>query len=350
MPFVTGAYAACDSTWLAGCMAGVVAAHDELRPLMFSIAYRMLGTVSEAEDTVQEAFERIYQAESDGTDVVNPEAFATTITTRLAIDTLRSARVRREHYVGSWLPEPLVAGLSPDVRTAASRRDAVTSGAQGPDPAGQVVADETLSVAVLVLMEELGPVERAVFVLREVLGYDYPAIAQVVGKSEANCRQLYSRARRRIDARRPEFDTDRVARERVVEEFVDALHRADIDHLERLLVRDVVFVGDGGGKAPAVREPVAGSLRVARFLAGLSRQAERAGVQVVSVTANGGPAFLLVLQRQVVGVLSLEVSGGRIIALRNLINPDKLQHLNRMAEAGSSSVLRTPMVPQQAGP
>jgi RNA polymerase sigma factor (sigma-70 family) len=205
-------------------MPGTLANHDELRPLMFSIAYRMLGSVSEAEDTVQDAFERIYRAERAGTVVDNPEAFATTVTTRPAIDALRSARSRREHYVGSWLPEPLTEEAA---RQATGAVALVSRPGTGPglDPASQVEMDETLSTAVLVLMEQLAPVERAVFVLREVLGYEYRQIAEAVDKSEANCRQLYARAKRRIDSGRPEFDTDGVVRGHIVREFVTVLRR-----------------------------------------------------------------------------------------------------------------------------
>jgi RNA polymerase sigma-70 factor (ECF subfamily) len=309
-------------------MAGALASHDELRPLMFSIAYRMLGSVSEAEDTVQDAIERIFRAERAGTVVDNPEAFATTVTTRLAIDALRSVRSRREHYVGSWLPEPLI---EEDARQAAGAVAPVSrpGTGHGRDRARQVEMDETLSTAVLVLMEQLAPVERAVFVLREVLGYDYRQIAEAVDKSEANCRQLYARAKRRIDSGRPDFDTDRVVREKVVREFVTALREADLARLEALLVEDVVFMGDGGGKAPAIRIPAVGAQRVARFILGLVGQAQRASVDIVETTANGSPAFLLRADRAVVGVLTLEISGGRIVALRNQINPDKLSHLNR---------------------
>lgn len=284
---------------------------DPLRRLMFSIAYRMLGSVAEAEDIVQDAFVKLHLAEHGGARLDNSEAFATTVTTRLAIDALRSARVRREQYVGTWLPEPVLQ----DPRA---------------DPARSAELDESLSVAVLVLMEQLSPVERAVFVLREVVGYDYAQITEVVEKSESACRQVFSRARRRIDAGRPEFDPDRRARERVVRDLVAALRHADLAELERLLLADVVFDADGGGVAPAVRRPVHGAVQVARLLRGLNRAAQRAGLEITTVVANGQPAFLMRLPDGIpFGVLTIDIADGRIIALHNQINPAKLAHLGR---------------------
>jgi RNA polymerase sigma factor (sigma-70 family) len=264
-------------------MSDVGTHHDELRPLMFSIAYRMTGSVAEAEDVVQDAFLRMHVTEQSGEPIDNVEAFATTVTTRLAIDALRSARTRRERYVGTWLPEPILEG-------AATAGPAPSAPLSTMDPAGSVERTETLSVAVLVLLEELGPVERAVFVLREALGDDYRDIARIVGKSEANCRQLYSRAKRRIEASRPDRGTDpgadRIMRSHVVDRFVEALQRADLAGLEDLLAGDAVFVADGGGRAPAVTHPVEGATAVARFLAGLMRRGMRAGTTATTAWAN----------------------------------------------------------------
>ncbi|HSE09104.1 MAG TPA: RNA polymerase sigma-70 factor [Nocardioidaceae bacterium] len=295
-------------------MTDLAAAYDDLRPLMFSVAYRMLGSVAEAEDVVQEAFLRMHTSLAGGGEPRSPEAFATTVTTRLAIDTLRSARKRREQYVGSWLPEPL---LEP---------------ATG-DPAWRVEMDETVTLAFLVLLEQLSPVERAVFVLREAMGYEYADIAEVVGKSEANCRQLYSRARRRVEADRPTAATPSEQQRAVATQFLEALRAADVDRLERMLAHDVVFYGDGGGKVAAVQKPVAGSVRVGRFLAGLHRRAARFGVRYEETTANGQPAVLVrTTQGAVLGVLTIDVADGKVVALRNQVNPDKLSHLGPVGD------------------
>jgi len=295
--------------------------HDHLRPLMFSIAYRMLGSVVEAEDVVQEAFLRMHHSSQKGLDVDNPEAYATTVTTRLAIDTLRSARVRRERYVGPWLPEPLVLST-----------DDMIGSTEG-DPAHRVELDETVSTAFLVLLEALTPVERAVFVLREVIGYDYADIAAVVDKSEANCRQIFARAKRRIDDGRPRFGASRARRDRLAAQFVAALTEGDVAGLERLLADDVVFVGDGGGRAPAIQKPMIGALSVARFLLGLMRQGERFGVRLDLVDANGQPALRTrAADGALLGVMTIDVYDDRIARLHNVLNPDKLGHLGPVGD------------------
>src|SRR5215211_1071569 len=248
----------------------LAAAHEAIRPLMFSIAYRMLGSVAEAEDVVQEAFLRMHRRVQDGLAVDNLEAYGTTVTTRLAIDMLRSARVRREQYVGPWLPEPIVD-------------------ADDMDPAHRFELDETVSTAFLVLLEALSPVERAVFVLREVIDYDYDQIAAVVDKSEANCRQIFARAKKRINRGLPRFEASREQRDRLATQFLAAIGDGDLAGLERLLAEDVVFVGDGGGRAPAIQRPMVGALAVTRFLLGLRRRGEAFGVRLDIVDANGHP-------------------------------------------------------------
>ncbi|PVG81920.1 RNA polymerase subunit sigma-24 [Nocardioides gansuensis] len=289
-------------------------AHDDLRPLMFSIAYRMLGSVAEAEDVVQEAFLRLHRREQDGVDVGNLEAYATTVTTRLAIDTLRSARIRRERYVGPWLPEPLV-----DSDTA--------------DPARRIELDETVSTAFLVLLESLTPVERAVFVLREVVGYEYDEIAAVVDKSEANCRQVFARAKKRINEGKPRFEPSREQRDRMAAQFLTALTEGDMAGLERLLAEDVVFVGDGGGRAPAIQKPMVGAVAVTRFLLGLKRRGEAFGVLLDLVDANGQPALRTrAPDGSLLGVMAIDVDEGRIVRLHNVLNPDKLGHLGRVGD------------------
>ncbi|SDU41799.1 RNA polymerase sigma-70 factor [Jiangella alkaliphila] len=294
-------------------MTDVAVAHDDLRPLMFSVAYRMLGSVSEAEDVVQEAFLRMHRAAESGTRADNPEAYATTVTTRLAIDALRSARYRREQYVGEWLPEPLL--VSDD------------------DPARRVEETETLSTAFLVVLETLTPVERAVFLLREVFGYGYDEIATIVERSEANCRQLLTRARKHIEERRPRFEASRDRRDALARTFFAALNGGDVAALEHLLAEDAVFHGDGGGKTAAVRRPLTGGLQVARFLANLGRTGVQLGTVLEPVTVNGQPgARVCDAAGAVLGVLSLTIADGRVIGVHNQINPDKLQHLGPVGD------------------
>lgn len=293
----------------------IAESHDELRPLMFSVAYRMLGSVAEAEDVVQEAFLKMTRSVTEeGTDPDNLDAWATTVTTRLAIDTLRSARVRRESYVGPWLPEPLVEGRTPD-------------------PATRVELDDSVSVAVLMLMEQLTPIERAVFILREALGYDYPAIAEVVEASESTCRQHFSRARRHLAEGRPRFEASAKRRDELAMAFLAAVAGGGLDELEAVLAEDVTFWGDGGGKAPAIQKPMHGAAAVARFLLGLVRRGARLGIRLEFTHANGEPAALTIgANGDLLGVLTIEVADGRIIGLRNQINPDKLEHLGPVGD------------------
>jgi RNA polymerase sigma-70 factor (ECF subfamily) len=269
----------------------------KLRPLMLSIAYRMVGSFSEAEDLVQEAFLRLHQAG----EVESPKAWLTTVVTRLAIDHLRSARARRETYPGTWLPEPVLADPAPDAAVRA----------------------ETLSYAVLALLERLSPVERAVFVLREALDYEYAEIAAIVGKREANCRQLYSRARRRVGERRPRFEASRELAQR----FAAALRKGDPATLLELLAEDVAFYGDGGGRAPAVRSPIHGADAVARMLAGRQRAGRRRAVTIEAAEVNGEDGLLIHEDGRLIAVWALEVSGGAVQAVRGVVNPDKLRHL-----------------------
>jgi RNA polymerase sigma-70 factor (TIGR02957 family) len=300
--------------WFHQAVTDPAAAHDELRPLMFSVAYRMLGSVAEAEAVVQDAFLRMHKSMLNGGRPESPQAYATTVATRLAIDTLRSARHRRETYVGSWLPEPLVESVAGD-------------------PCWQIEMDETVSLAFLVVLERLSPVERAVFLLRDVFGYAYRDIARVVGKSEANCRQQLLRARRHIDAAKPRYEARDDSHRTLTERFLTAMREGDTDGLERLLADDVVFHADGGDKAPAIQEPLYGATRVAGFLTGLVRRAETLGVRMEPALANGQPAFrLLGCDGALLGVLGLEVAAGQVVALRNQINPDKLRHLGPVGD------------------
>jgi RNA polymerase sigma-70 factor (ECF subfamily) len=278
---------------------------------MFSIAYRMLGSAAEAEDVVQEAFLRFHR-ESD--EIENPKTWLSAVTTRLSIDELRSARVRRESYVGTWLPEPLLTGSAPDV-------------------AAQTEEADTLSVAFLVVLETLTPVERAVFLLREVFGYGYGEIAEVIGKSEDNARQLAVRARRRLDERRPRFEPSRERREELSERFFAAVEEGDTDGLVKLLAEDAVLYGDGGGKAPAIARPLSGSVRVAKALAGFMRQATMLGLRLEPAEVNGQPGGVARdADGQLVNVFSLEIADGRVHAVHSIVNPDKFRHLGPVGD------------------
>ncbi len=291
--------------------------YTEFRPLMFSIAYRMTGSISDAEDIVQEAFLRLTRALREGASITAPKAYLATVTTRLAISHLRSARVRREAYVGAWLPEPLVTAESDPVAPAAA-----------PDPAERAEMSDSLSMAFLVLLESLSPTERAVFLLREVFGYDYSEIAEITGKSEANCRQIFVRARHRVDEGKPRFEASREQRDEVARRFFDAVGGGDLNGLLELLAPDVVTIGDGGGKGQALREPPHGPDQVARFVLGLFRRAQKEGIYGVPALVNGQPgAVVYDVDGRVAGVFALDIADGLVQTIRSVVNPDKLQHL-----------------------
>ena len=282
--------------------------YEELRPLLFSIAYRMLGSASEAEDIVQEAFLRFHEASKEEK-IDNVKAYLSTITTRLSIDHLRSARVRRESYVGPWLPEPLLTDHAPDAAQHAEMAD-------------------SMSMAFLVLLESLSPVERAVFLLREVFDYPYDEIAQTIGKSEDNTRQLAVRARRHVEERRPRFEADKKARDELAGRFFAAAEDGDTEALVKLLADDVVLYGDGGGKGPAIQKPLYGVVKVARFMAGLVRQAHRMEITLEPTQVNGEPgAIARTKDGKIASVLSMQIADGQIVSLRSVVNPDKLAHL-----------------------
>jgi RNA polymerase sigma-70 factor (ECF subfamily) len=280
---------------------------EELRRHGFAVAYRMLGSVADAEDIVQEALLRLSREEEP---VREPAAWLTTVTTRLAIDHLRLARVRRESYVGPWLPEPLLEDAAPG-------------------PAAHAELSDTLSQAFLVLLEQLTPVERAAFLLREVFGYDYARVAEIVERSEANSRQLVVRARRHLEGARPRFDADPEAGRELMERFLAAAEEGDLDALEEMLAADVVVYGDGGGKARAARRPILGVSRVARFLAKIAKLRQGIGeFDLRLVTVNGQPGRILrTPDGEIWDVMSIDVVDGRIQAIRIVRNPDKLGHL-----------------------
>ncbi len=281
---------------------------EDLRPLAFSIAYRMLGSVSEAEDVAQEALVRLHAAE----DVESERAFVATVATRLSIDALRSAHRRRETYVGSWLPEPLVEGEGPQ----------------------RVEMEETVSLAFLVLLERLSSDERAVLVLREAFDYGFTEIAEIIGKSEANCRQILRRARQRIDAERPRFDPDQEQRDALAQRFLAAARDGDMAGLTAILAPDAVLVGDGGGKARSIPKPMRGAPQVARALLAFYRQSLELGLTIVPAHVNGGPGFRsLDPDGRLVNVVGLDVSDGLVTTVHSILNPDKLAHLGPLSDA-----------------
>jgi RNA polymerase sigma-70 factor (TIGR02957 family) len=284
---------------------------EELRPRAFAIAYRMLGSVAEAEDIAQEALVRVHRALQDGERIESPRAFVATVATRLAIDELRSARVRRESYVGEWLPEPLVAD-------------------DADDPADRAEMADSLSLAFLVLLESLSPEERAVLLLRDVFDYGYEEIASIVRKRESNVRQLAARARRSVGERRPRFESSREQRDKLASRFIAAAEEGDLGALETLLAHDVVLRGDGGGKAPAIARSIVGRSRVARTVVAWVRQRVKIpGTAVRPVEVNGQPgAFLFDREGKLVGVLALDIAGQQIRSVIGIVNPDKLQHLD----------------------
>jgi RNA polymerase sigma-70 factor (TIGR02957 family) len=285
--------------------------HEELRPLAFSIAYRMVGSVGEAEDLVQEALIRMYRVEQEGQAIESPEAYVSAVTTRLAIDHLRSARVRRESYIGPWLPEPLLTDPEP-----------------GPDERAET--SDSLSQAFLVLLEQLSPVERAVFLLREVFGYDYDQIADVVERTPENCRQLLVRARRHVEDGRPRFEADRSKRAALAESFLRAAADGDTDRLVSLLAADASAYGDGGGKVQAARKPLFGAARVAKFISGIvALGMRRGGYGIRPAWVNGQPGFVITgPEGGVDAVWAIDVADGLVQSIRIVRNPDKLGHLS----------------------
>jgi len=285
---------------------------EQLRPLLFAIAYRILGSVVEAEDAVQETWLRF---EATQTEPVSTKAFLSAVVTRVSIDVLRSARVRREEYVGPWFPEPLIADPYDDPARSAELADSV-------------------SMAALLLLERLSPLERAVFVLREVFRFEYDEIASAVGRSEDACRQLASRARRHMDAGKPRFDADRREREQLAERFFAALRDGELGQLQDLLAADVQIIGDGGGKAPAFARGVTGLDRVIRVLEGLVPAVAAVDLGVEPHEVNGEPgAILRDADGRVIGTLALDILGGRVQTIRGVLNPDKLRHLGPVGDA-----------------
>jgi RNA polymerase sigma-70 factor, ECF subfamily len=282
---------------------------EELRPYLFAIAYRMLGSVAEAEDVVQEAFLRYHEA---GVKAESPKAYLATVTTRLAIDELRSARARREVYPGQWLPEPLVDDEA--VRHAETA--------------------DSLSLAFLHLLEQLSPVERAVFLLREVFDYPYDEVARIVGKSPDNCRQILSRAHAHMQEGRRRFEVSREERDEVAQRFLAAWEEGDTDSLVELLAADVTVYGDGGGKAPAVPVPLVGAERVAKALIGWGQKAREFGLMHERAVVNGDPGVVFYdADGRARWVAGLEIADGVVVAVRSVLNPDKLTHVPERSDS-----------------
>ncbi|WP_300606295.1 RNA polymerase sigma factor SigJ [Trebonia sp.] len=294
-----------------------------LRPLLFSIAYGMTGSVGDAEDIVQDAFVGLTRARQAGTAIADQKAYLTTAVTRLGINYLSSARVRRETYVGDWLPEPVV----------------VPAGGGHPGPAEHAELADSLSMAFLVLLETLSPVERAVFMLREVFGYGYPDVARITGKTEVNCRQIFARARARIAAGGRARDSAapaparRAEGEELARRFFEAAAGGDMDALLGMLAPDVVFHGDGGGKAQAAGKPLAGRQRVMRLVVGLLRRSRLLGVSIRLAWVNGQPgAVAYDAAGRVVSVVELDVACDVVQAIHAVANPDKLGHLGPVSD------------------
>jgi len=285
---------------------------EELRPLLFAISYRILGSVAEAEDAVQETWLRY---ETSPAEPRSAKAFLSAVVTRISIDVLRSARVRREEYVGPWFPEPLVTDPYSDPERSAELADSV-------------------SMAALLLLERLSPPERAVFVLREVFGFGFPEVAAAVGRSEAACRQLAVRARRHMDAGRPRFEADRREREELAARFFGALREGDVDGLCELLAADVQLAGDSGGKVPALARTIIGAENVTRVLVSIFPWLVRIDVTLEPSQVNGQPgAIFRDRDGKVLFTLALDVLDGQIQMVRSVSNPDKLAHLGPVADA-----------------
>ncbi len=299
--------------------AQLIEAYEDLRPLLFSIAYRMLGSVAEAEDLVQDAFLRYQRALAEApAEIDSPKAYLSAVVTRLAIDHLRSARVRRERYVGEWLPEPV---LTDQIEL---------------DGARCVEEADSLSMAFLLVLERLSPVERAAFLLHDVFDFGYGEIAAIIRKSEDNCRQLVSRARRHVRAEKPRFEASRRQREELANRFFDAVRDGDVDGLVEMLADDAIVYGDGGGRVPSWPRPIFGRERVAKLLAGAGRQARELAVSMRRAEINGQPgAMFFDPAGKLINVVTVDIADGVVQTVRSIVNPDKLHHLGPLADVRS---------------
>jgi RNA polymerase sigma-70 factor (ECF subfamily) len=308
---------------------------DDLRPLLFAIAYRMLGSVTEAEDIVQEAFLRYHRATTSDGDAggpgdadgparpESPKAYLSAVTTRLCIDHARSARVRRETYVGQWLPEPVLTDLPAPGGASLSASD----------PASLAEQADTMSMAFLLLLERLSPVERAVFLLHDVFSYGYDEIAAIVGRSQDACRQLGYRARKHVAAGQRRFEASRRESAELAQRFFAAMSAGDLDGLVSMLAADAVVVGDAGTTKPNWPRPIVGRDKVGRLFAALGAQLQQVGGTIRPAGVNGEPgATFLAADGRLISVMALEIAGGQIVAARSVINRDKLAHLGPLAD------------------
>jgi RNA polymerase sigma-70 factor, ECF subfamily len=294
--------------------------YRSLRPLLFSIAYRMLSSVTEAEDIVQEAFVRYHRAVTGSGQPESPKAYLSTIVTRLCIDHLQSARVRRESYAGEWLPEPLLTGPAP-------------APSSSPDPAAAAEQADSLSMAFLLLLERLTPLERAVFLLHDVFGYDYDETAGIVGRNAANCRQIAHRARQHVEAGRPRFDVETSQRDELAARFFGAVEHGDMQALVSMLAADVEVHGDSAGAPVRWQRQIAGREHVGRLLAALGTQLREAHGSLEPAEVNGQPGALVRAQDgSLIGVFSVDIVGSEVQTFRSIISPGKLRHLGPLAD------------------
>jgi RNA polymerase sigma-70 factor (ECF subfamily) len=302
-------------------------AYQDLRPLMFAIAYRMLGSVSEAEDIVQEAFLRYHRALgqaplAEAGEPDSPKAYLSAVTTRLCIDHVRSARARREAYVGEWLPEPLLTD---------------PAGPAGqPGPADLAERADSLSMAFLLLLERLSPVERAVFLLHDIFSYGYDETAQIVERTQDNCRQLARRARQHLSDHQPRYEPSPGKRAALADRFFAAVDHGDMNGLVEMLAADVVVYGDSGGMRPSWPRPIAGRERAGRLLIGLGQQARSARAVLRPAEVNGQPgALFLDANGALISVIILDIADDQVHTVRSIINRDKLRHLGPLADVGA---------------
>ena len=301
---------------------------DSLRGYAFAVAYRMLGSVTDAEDIVQEGMLGMHQAEEAGEEIKSKRAYLSTVVTRLSIDELRSARARREEYVGEWLPEPVIAAVG-DSGTVAGQ-------APEPGPAEQAELADSLSVAMMILLESLSPEQRAAFLLRDVFGYSYEEVAGIVDKSEPATRQLAARARKAVEARRPRFEATRESQEELADRFFAAVFDGDVEQLEMMLAADVELHGDGGGKVPAISRPLSGARIVGGAISKWGVIGKAAGARLDRVEVNGQPgAILRDRDGRVINTIALEIVDGRVEALYSVANPDKITHLGEVGDLPS---------------